>query len=178
MAEEREPIYDIELNRIELLAKERLQHYSHEKYWKMREKTIHYKELGISKLLASYYLYRIKRMDAFNNASLGTHLGYGTLFKGIPLLPHGIFGIIITHNAIIGKNCTIFHQVTIGEGKNGAPVIGDNCMIGPGAKIIGGIHIGNNVMIGANCVIVKDVPDNATVVVSENRIINHSERID
>lgn len=61
-------------------------------------------------------------MDAFNGASLGTHFGYGTRFDGIPTLPHGIKGIIVSHNAVIGKNVTIFHQVTIGEGKGGRPL--------------------------------------------------------
>jgi serine O-acetyltransferase len=44
-------------------------------------------------------------------------------------------------------------------------------MIGAGAKIIGGIRIGSNVTIGAGCVVAKDIPDNATVVCAENRII-------
>lgn len=44
-------------------------------------------------------------------------------------------------------------------GGGGAPTIGDNVYIGPGAKIFGAIHIGNNVRIGANCVVLEDVPD-------------------
>ena len=118
-----------------------------------------------------FLLYRIKRSDAFNNASLGTHLGYGAQFKGIPSFPHGLYGIIVSHNAVIGENCTIFHQVTIGEGKGGAPTIGDNCLIGAGAKIIGGITVGNNAKIGAGCVVVDNVPDGATVVMQKARII-------
>lgn len=90
-------------------------------------------------------------------------MGFGAKFVSIPTLPHGLYGIIISHNAVIGKNCTIYHQVTIGEWKTGAPTIGDNVWIGPGAKIFGCIHIGNNVRIGANCVVSRDVPDNATV---------------
>lgn len=41
-------------------------------------------------------------------------------------LPHGIYGIVIIHNAVIGKNVTIYHQVTIGEGKAGSTRIGDD----------------------------------------------------
>lgn len=119
-------------------------------------------------------MYRIKRIDAFNNASLGTHLGYGATFQGIPTFPHGLYGIIVSHNAVIGKNCTILHQVTIGDVHGGAPVIGDNCMIGAGAKLIGGIKIGNNVKIGAGCVVADDVPDNSTVVMQKARIIKKS----
>lgn len=112
-----------------------VQHYNYKKYWKYREIVID-KNNKTNKLLKIYYLYRIKRMDAFNNASFGTHLNYGAYFAKPPKLPHGIRGIFVSHNAKIGKNCTIFHQVTIGEGNGGAPTIGDNCVIGAGAKVI------------------------------------------
>lgn len=118
-----------------------------------------------------WYLYRIKRMDAFNGASFGTHLEKSATFKTPPNLPHGIRGIFISHNAVIGSNSTIFHQVTIGEGNGGAPMIGDNVYIGAGAKIIGGITIGDNVKIGANCVVCEDVPSNCTVVMNKPRVI-------
>lgn len=57
------------------------------------------------------------------------------------------------------------------RGGGGSPVIGDNCLIGAGAKIIGPVKIGNNVKIGAGCVVAVDVPDNATVVMHKPRII-------
>lgn len=83
-------------------------------------------------------------------------------------LPHP-YGIIINRFAVIGRNATIFHQVTIGVnphhgGNYHAPIIGDNVFIGAGAKIVGPIKIGNNVRIGAGAVVTKNVPDNATVV--------------
>ena len=96
-----------------------------------------------------------------------------------PDFPHGLHGIFISSGAKLGKNCVLFHQVTIGSNtlrgsKNqGAPVIGDNVYIGCGAKIIGGIRVGNNVRIGANCVVTEDVPDNATVVLERPRVIVH-----
>ena len=65
----------------------------------------------------------------------------------------------------------IFHHVTIGEGRGGAPQIGDNCYIGAGAKIIGNIKIGNNVRIGAGCVVATDIPDNCTVVMEKTRVL-------
>ncbi len=150
-----------------------VQKYNHEKYWKMRDRAVHYKGGFLEKLICTWYLYRVKKMDAFHNATTAAHLGFGAEFKGTPVLPHGLNGIILTHEAVIGRNCTIFHQVTIGGGKGGAPVIGDNVMIGPGAKIIGGVHIGDYANIGANCVIVKDVPAGATVVTERPRIILH-----
>ena len=53
----------------------------------------------------------------------------------------------------------------------GGVTIGDNCLIGAGAKILAPSHIGNNVRIGANAVVKGDIPDNATVVPQKSRII-------
>ena len=94
-------------------------------------------------------------------------------FASRPHLPHGLNGIIVSNDAIIGQNCTLYHQVTIGNGKNGAPIIGDNVLIGAGAKIIGRVNIGNNVKVGAGCIVTIDVPDNATIVMNKPRIIMH-----
>lgn len=100
-----------------------------------------------------------------------------TDIKGEPVFPHGLNGIFISANAVIGASCTIYHQVTIGSNdiktskSYGAPIIGDNVYIGTGAKIIGGVKIGNNVRIGANCIITDNVPDNATVVMNKPRVI-------
>ena len=85
-------------------------------------------------------------------------------------------GIIVNHNAVIGKNCNISHQVTLGVAnrgeRKGYPVIGDNVYIGPGAKIIGKVTIGNNAAIGANCVVTKDVPENGVVVGVPGKVIS------
>lgn len=80
----------------------------------------------------------------------------------------GHFGsIFISRNAVIGDNCNISQGVTIGQisqGVNrGAPKIGNNVYIGPGAKIIGNVTIGDNVAIGANAVVTKDVTNNNSV---------------
>lgn len=141
----------------------------------MREEVVNPKS-KLPKLIRFYYLFRIKRMDAFNNASLGTDIGRGAIFKEPPNFPHGLNGILISPSARIGSNCKIFQQVTIAVQDDGkSPVIGDNCIIGAGAKLIGDIKIGNNVKIGANCVVVKDVPDNCTAVGVPARIINNEK---
>lgn len=76
-------------------------------------------------------------------------------------------GISVSPHCKIGKNCNISQGVTIGTGgrgeRHGAPDIGDNVYIGPGAKLFGRIRVGNNVAVGANAVVTKDVPDNAVV---------------
>lgn len=76
-------------------------------------------------------------------------------------------GITVSGGTVIGNNCNLSQNVTIGEAGSGetygAPVIGDNAYIAVGARLFGRITIGNNVKIGANAVIYKDVPDNAIV---------------
>jgi serine O-acetyltransferase len=149
-----------------------LRHFNKDKYFKMFKYVTTNK--GGCLLKRYWYYYRCKRMEGFNGASLGINLGWGTQFGSIPKLPHGIHGVIINPYSKIGKNCTIFHDVTIGNDykdvKN-APTIGDNVLIGAGAKIIGKITIGNNVRIGAGAVVAIDIPDNATVVMENPRII-------
>ena len=149
-----------------------IQKYNKKKYWKRRAYVI---KPGGVKILKLYYLYYIKKCDAFNKASLGTDINHGAVFQTIPKFPHGLNGIIISPDARIGKNCTIFHQVTIGndyKDTRNAPIIGDNVIIYQGAKIIGKVTIGNNCRIGANAVVVKDVPNDTTVVVAEQRFIS------
>ena len=161
-----------ENNRFVMFFVHHLKHYNHDKYWKMRAEVIN-PNSSVPKLVRLFWLYRIKRMDAFANASMGTGFGWGAKFDSPPNLVHYLNGIIISYRAHIGKNCTIMQQVTIGERGGGekAPKIGDNCFIGTGAKILGDVVIGNNVKIGANAVVVKDVPDNCTAVGVPARII-------
>lgn len=82
-------------------------------------------------------------------------------------IDHGM-GIVIGETATIGNDCTIYHNATLGgTGKDKYkrhPDIGNNVMVGSGAKILGPIKIGNNVKIGANAVVLKEVESNVTVV--------------
>lgn len=100
------------------------------------------------------------------------------------ILPHGVSGIFITQSAVIGKDCVVFQQVTIGANTikdskaYGAPVVGDTVYIGAGAKIIGKVNIGDNARIGANAVIVKDVPSNTLAVLPEVRQIDKEKQLD
>lgn len=89
-------------------------------------------------------------------------------------IDHGM-GVVIGETTVIGNNVTLYQGVTLGgTGKERGkrhPTIGDNVVIGAGAKILGNIRIGNNVQIGANAVVIKDVPDNCTVVGVPGKII-------
>ena len=81
-------------------------------------------------------------------------------------IDHGM-GVVIGETSIIGDNVLIYHGVTLG-GKGGTgkrhPTIGNNVMIGCGAKIIGNVFIGDNVKVGAGAVVIHDVESNSTVV--------------
>ncbi|HKT34007.1 MAG TPA: serine O-acetyltransferase [Nitrospira sp.] len=84
--------------------------------------------------------------------------------------------IVINELSVIGDNCNISQGVTIGQSnrgrRKGTPVIGRNVYIGPGAKIVGAVHVGDHVAIGANCVVTDDVPDYAVVVGVPGRVIS------
>lgn len=101
----------------------------------------------------------------------GGYIGNGAVIEGIPSLPHGLHGIYISRYAHIGTGCRIYQGVTIGEVDGKAPVIGDRCLIGAGACLIGNIRIGDNVKIGAGTTVSFDVPDNCTVVSQAPRVI-------
>jgi len=84
-------------------------------------------------------------------------------------------GVVIGETTIIGDDVLIYQQVTLGgtgseHGKR-HPTIGNNVIIGAGAKVLGNITIGNNVRIGAGSVVIDDVPDNSTVVGIPGRVV-------
>lgn len=86
--------------------------------------------------------------------------------KGL-VIDHGM-GVVIGETAEIGENVLLYHGVTLGgTGKDKGkrhPTLGDNVIIGAGAKVLGPIYIGSNSKIGANSVVLKDVPEGATAV--------------
>ena len=73
----------------------------------------------------------------------------------------------------IGFGFSCIQCTTLGFGKNGRPVIGDNVSLGASVTIIGNVHIGNNVTIGAGSVVVKDIPDNCVAVGNPARVIRY-----
>ena len=154
-----------------------ISHYNHDKYWKMKNRL---QNGSVGKIKIALYVYKMKKMEAFNCASFGTREDGGSFFEGIPHFPHGIKGIFISDYVRIGKEATFFQQVTIGikdydHGLDKVPTLGDNVTVGAGAKVLGHIKIGNNVTIGANAVVTKDVPDNAVVVGNPGKIIKYKE---
>lgn len=86
-----------------------VQHYDHDKYWKRRVQVVNpYSK--VPKCIRLWYLFYIKRCDAYNNASMGTDFGSGASFEEPPHLPHHLNGIIVAHDAIIGKRSCIVYM--------------------------------------------------------------------
>ncbi len=114
---------------------------------------------------------------------LVSHLG--RFFTGIEIHPgarigkgffidHGM-GVVIGETAEIGDNCTLYHGVTLG-GTSWAkekrhPTLGNNVVVGSGAKILGPFKVGDDSKVGSNSVVVKEVPPNSTVVGVPGRIV-------
>ncbi|KAB1067860.1 serine acetyltransferase [Tamlana haliotis] len=99
-------------------------------------------------------LFKYRRLSE----KLSFSIPVNTVGPGLSIAHYG--PIIINTKTKIGANCRIHVGVNIGEVNGLAPVIGDNCYIGPGAKIFGNIKIGNNVKIGANAVVNKSFNQN------------------
>lgn len=146
----------------------RVNGFDFEKFWKRRECVVN-PAIKCNTLLRLYYFYWVKRKEAKGGFTFGELYLSGSQFITPPRLPHGPIGIIVGHDAVIGANCTIFHQVTIAGGN---VKIGNNVFIGAGAKILSNVTIGNNVKIGANAVVCEDIPDGSTCVLPKPRIIN------
>lgn len=92
--------------------------------------------------------------------------------KGL-FIDHGL-GVVIGETSILGDSITLYQGVTLGgtgkeKGKR-HPTIGNNVVVGAGAKILGNIEIGDNSYVGANAVVIKNVPPNSTVVGVPGRI--------
>jgi serine O-acetyltransferase len=120
-------------------------------------------------------LSRVARMYAtlryrFWSAVSGADIPLNVRIGGGLLMPHPN-GIVIHPDAVIGPNCLLMQQVTLGVTDGGAPRLGGHVDIGAGAKLIGAIHVGSHAKIGANAVVLCDVPEGATAVGIPARII-------
>jgi serine O-acetyltransferase len=115
----------------------------------------------------------------FWSAVSGADIPLTVSIEGGLLMPHPN-GIVIHAEAVIGPNCLVFHQVTLGGGgpKPGVPRLAGHVDIGAGAKVLGGVFLGEHCRIGANSVVLTDVPAGATAVGIPAKIIPARERPD
>ena len=100
--------------------------------------------------------------------------------KGL-VIDHGS-GVVIGETAEIGDNCTLYQGVTLGgTGKDTGkrhPTLGDNVMVGSGAKVLGPFKVGSGAKIASNAVVLEEVPDNATAVGVPARVVRiNGERV-
>ena len=104
----------------------------------------------------------------------GIEIHPGAYIKKGFFIDHGM-GVVIGETAEIGENVLMYHQVTLGgtslkAGKR-HPTLGNNVLIGAGAKLFGPINIGDNTQIGGGSVVVKDVPSHCVVVGNPGRVV-------
>ena len=104
----------------------------------------------------------------------GIEIHPGARIGSFFFIDHGM-GVVIGETTIVGNNVTLFQGVTLGgtgkeKGKR-HPTLGNNIVVGVGAKILGNIVIGDNVKIGANSVVLESVPPDSTVVGVPGRIV-------
>ncbi len=128
------------------------------------------------KLLRPLYMIGKRLVEIYSSISISTQARIG------PGLYISHFGPIFVGASIIGDNCNLSQQVTLGVAgrgeKRGLPTLGNRVFVGVGAKVLGPIQIGDDVSIGANAVVTKDLEDRAVAVGIPARIVSHNGSFD
>jgi serine O-acetyltransferase len=113
-------------------------------------------------------------ISQFSRSMTGIEIHPGASIGRRFFIDHGM-GIVIGETAEIGDDVLMYQNVTLGgTGKQGGkrhPTIGNEVVIGTGAKILGNIKIGDHVKVGAGSVVVRSVPDHSTVVGVPGRVV-------
>ena len=128
--------------------------------WKVKEKC-----LMKNRFFSKFYIF----LYNYYQFEHGSSVSYKLRYSGRLIFPRGMKQVVIAEGVSFGKNCTVYQQVTIDRDLlenlelTKAPKIGDDCVIYPGAKIIGDVKIGNNVIVGANAVVENDIADDTVV---------------
>ena len=157
-------LHYLEMDRKALNQKKILRNLFFDDVWKFQRtlRCLEYmtncnKNLFLKKIVAMYFRYISKQ--------LGFTIPINVFGPGLSIAHYGT--IVVNGNCKIGKNCRIHVCVNIGSMAGeayAAPTLGDNCYIGPGAKLFGSIVIGDNTAIGANSVVNKSFTDgNVTI---------------
>lgn len=143
---------------------------------------------GFHAILAHKLSHLLYKKKCFFAARLISQLA--RFFTGIEIHPgatigRGLFidhgsGVVIGETAVIGDNCTIYQGVTLGgTGKHTGkrhPTLGNNVMVGAGAKVLGPFKVGDNSKIAAGAVVLDEIPENSTAVGIPARVVKRGER--
>lgn len=127
-------------------------------------------------------LFLARMVSQFARFMTGVEIHPGaTIGRGL-FIDHGS-GVVIGETTVIGDNCTIYQGVTLGgTGKDSGkrhPTLGDNVLVGSGAKVLGPFTVGENSRIAAGAVVLEEVPPNATAVGVPARIVRvNGRRVD
>lgn len=139
---------------------------------------IHYRLAHKLYLSGHYFWARYVSQRAVRRTGIEIHPG-AQIGKGL-FIDHGN-GVIIGETTIIGDNCTLYQGVTLGgTGKEHGkrhPTLGNNVMVGAGAKVLGSCTIGDNSKIGAGSVVLSEVPPGSTVVGVPGRVVRMNNTV-
>ncbi len=135
-------------------------------YYRIGNRLYRWKRFVLARMVSQWARF-ITGIEIHPGATIGKRL----------FIDHGI-GVVIGETTIIGDDCTIYHDVTLG-GKNGSngkrhPTLKDRVVVGAGAIVIGPLIIGHDAKIGAGAVVVKNVDDGVTVVGNPARPLSKS----
>ena len=126
-----------------------------------------YKYRKAHKLYEKGHVFRARMISQRAARKTGIEIHPGAKIGRGLVIDHGM-GVVIGETAEIGDNVLLYHGVTLGgTGKDKGkrhPTVGNNVVIGAGAKVLGPIYIGSNSKIGANSVVLNNVPEGATAV--------------
>lgn len=118
------------------------------------------------------FIARFISQNARRRTGIEIHPG-ATIGKNL-FIDHGM-GVVIGETTIIGDNCTLYQGVTLGgTGKDHGkrhPTLGDNVLIGAGAKVLGPFRVGDNARVAAGAVVLSEVPNDATAVGVPARVV-------
>ena len=119
-------------------------------------------------------LFLARMISQWSRRRTGIEIHPGATIGKRLVIDHGM-GLVIGETAEIGDDCLIYHGVTLGgTGKDVGkrhPTIGNNVLIGTGAKVLGPITIGSGSRVAANSVVLKDIPENSTAVGIPARVV-------
>ena len=131
------------------------------------------------KLYLSEHYFSARAISQIARHMTGIEIHPGATIGKSFFIDHGL-GVVIGETTEIGDNCTIYQGVTLGgTGKDTGkrhPTLGDNVLIGAGAKVLGPIKIEDNCKVAANAVVLKEIPENSTAVGIPAKVVRRHGR--